>query len=79
MSKTQFLLFGCALVVLLAFAPDVSGRRIDDDLKFSASKKHKKYVEGEHHESDYEKKGEKGKKGYESEHGYVRHKSLGCI
>lgn len=76
MSKTVYLVFGCALMMLLVLASDVNGRRIDedDDLVFAASEKHKKYAKGddsEHHESDHEEKGEKGKKGYESEHGYV--------
>lgn len=82
MSKTPFLVFGCALLLLLFLALDVSGHRIEDDLEFSASGKQKKYEKGsesEHHESDYEKKGKKGKMGYEMKHGYVRHKSLGCI
>lgn len=74
MSKVTFVLFGCALVMLLALASDVSGRRIPDDLESSASEKHKKYKNGheaEHHESDHAKKGDQGDKGYESKHGYV--------
>lgn len=64
------------MLVLIALISDVSGRQIDGDLEVAASEKHekkeKKYEkkgEKEHHESDYEEKGGKEKKGYESEHG----------
>lgn len=74
MSKIAFLLFGSALVVLLALASDISGHRIDDDLEFAASEKHRKYEKGdesEHHASNHEEKGGKDEEGHESEHGYV--------
>lgn len=82
MPKVTILLFGCALVVLIALASDVDARRIDDDLEVAASEKHEKHEKGEkkeHHEEHHEKKGGKEKKGYESEHGYVKMASIGCV